>query len=92
MIRRETLCITKCFHHMFFDWENQLKKFKEKDKFAMNDNKDKVMNYSYISLKNFLNIISVLMSNKSYQFWQHYFIKQLSTLKQKGVVFKKIRC
>lgn len=38
---------------MFFDWENQLKKFKEKGKFAMNDNKDKVMNYSYIFAKNF---------------------------------------
>ena len=38
---------------MFFDWENQLKKFKEKGKFAMNDNKDKVMNYSYIFAKKF---------------------------------------
>lgn len=50
-IRRETLCITKCFHHISFNWETQLKNFKEGGKFSTNDNKYEVMNYSYIFAK-----------------------------------------
>lgn len=36
---------------MSFNWEPQLKILKEGGKFSMNDNKDEVMNYSYIFAK-----------------------------------------